>query len=133
MTAPQKCKFSRGNNYLIYLACILVLLFFKTQGAQEERDTVIFEIKTEEIDSMEMIGNDSDSYWIYITLKLQYHHDLAALTGNNIGSVLMITYQNEIYAQPVIRSTIFGGRFMLGPYETKEEAENIFDMIQKEK
>jgi len=131
MTDLKQCAYPRGKKYIIYFTWMVVLLFLKSQGAQVERDTVVFELKPEEIDKMDLIGDDRDVYWIDIVLKEKYHADFADLTDDNIGNFLMIIYKNEVYAQPVIRSRIGGGRFMLGPFESKDEAENIFEMIRE--
>jgi preprotein translocase subunit SecD len=133
MTELQQCFRSRAKKYPIYISGLLAILFLTSQGAQEERDTVVFILKAEEINSMKLIGDDGDTHWIDIILKRQYHADFASLTGNNIGNVLMITFQNEVYARPVIISKILGGRFMLGPFESNEEAMEVFEKIQKER
>ncbi len=119
--------------FLICIGCIAAIMCLELQGIQEEIDSVIFDLKPEKIEDVKSVEDEYGNFWIHITLKEEYHGDFADLTEDNIGNVLNITYQNEVYAQPVIRSRITGGRFMLGPFEANEEAQQVFEMIQEGK
>ena len=97
---------------------------------QVERDTVEYEIIPQHIDEINVIGDAHDIYWVRVLLKEIYHDNYADLTEDNIENVLRITFQNEVLAQPVIKSGVRGGRILIGPYEDEEKARGILNWIR---
>jgi len=111
-------------------AILLSMLFFGFQQTGEERETVVFELTPEKISEIQVVEDEWGVYWVSISLKDEYHADFAYLTGTNVENYLKIKYEDKILSRPVIKSRIMGGRLSAGPYDTREEAREVAEMIE---
>ena len=101
------------------------------EDGQSKRDTVIYEIKPEMVDTAYVKKSEvSKSVFVHVQLKEAYHAEFAELTVNNIGNLLAVEYKGNILSHnfPTILAKISGGRFSL-EYKNEKKAREVIQQI----
>ena len=110
-------------------------LSFQTHG-QAKWDTLYYDLKPEMIAQATVKESEvTDEYFVTVRLKEEYHAEFAELTGDNIGNLLGMVYDEELISPtlPAIQARIRGGGFCLGDYTQKEKAIKVKNQILNQK
>lgn len=89
-------------------------------------------IEEARVDSITM--QTTTQYFVSVRLKEEYHAEYEKLTGDNIGNLLGVIYNEELISPtfPAIQTKIKGGGFSIGDYKEKEEAIEVKKQILSE-